>query len=116
MSYAPCASAAARVPPACSRWRDMELVLSPEDEAFRQEVRAFLADRMPPEFATRTDTGLRMSKEDHVRWQRILFEKGWIAPGWPVEHGGTGWTAMQKHIFERSEEHPSELKSLMRQQ
>src|SRR3546814_3961787 len=64
------------------------------------EVRAFLADRMPPEFATRTDTGLRMSKEDHVRWQRILFEKGWIAPGWPVEHGGTGWTAMQKHIFE----------------
>src|SRR3546814_18638487 len=78
----------------------MELVLSPEDEAFRQEVRAFLADRMPPEFATRTDTGLRMSKEDHVRWQRILFEKGWIAPGWPVEHGGTGWTALQKHIFE----------------
>src|SRR5690606_28451634 len=96
----PCASAAARVPPACSRWRDMELVLSPEDEAFRQEVRTFLADRMPPEFATRTDTGLRMSKEDHVRWQRILYEKGWIAPGWPVEHGGTGWTAMQKHIFE----------------
>lgn len=78
----------------------MELVLSPEDEAFRREVRAFLAEKMPPEFATRTDTGLRMSKEDHVRWQRILYDKGWIAAGWPVEYGGTGWTAMQKHIFE----------------
>ena len=78
----------------------MELVLSPEDEAFRREVRAFLAEKMPPEFATRTDTGLRMSKEDHIRWQRILYDRGWIAASWPVEYGGTGWTAMQKHIFE----------------
>src|SRR3546814_9418538 len=67
----------------CALVTGVQTCALPIYEAFRQEVRAFLADRMPPEFATRTDTGLRMSKEDHVRWQRILFEKGWIAPGWP---------------------------------
>lgn len=78
----------------------MELVLSPEDAAFREEVRAFLKDKLPRELADKCETGFRMGKDEHVRWQKILYEQGWIAPNWPVEHGGTGWTAMQKHIFE----------------
>ncbi len=78
----------------------MELVLSPEDEAFRQEVRAFLAANLPADIAAKSGSGFRLAKNDHVRWQKILHAKGWIAPNWPVELGGTGWTAMQKHIFD----------------
>ena len=78
----------------------MELVLSPEDEAFRQEVRAFLAASLPADIAAKSASGFRLAKNDHVRWQKILHAKGWIAPNWPVELGGTGWTAMQKHIFD----------------
>lgn len=78
----------------------MDVVLSPQEEAFRQEVRAFLKDKLPADIAEKTGNGFRISKQDHVRWQKILHEKGWIAPNWPVEHGGTGWTPMQKHIFD----------------
>ncbi|MEQ8396917.1 acyl-CoA dehydrogenase family protein [Thalassobaculum sp.] len=78
----------------------MELVLSAEDTAFRDDVRAFLKDKLPQEIAAKAGSGFRLSKDDHVRWQKILFEKGWMAPGWPIELGGTGWTAMQKHIFD----------------
>jgi alkylation response protein AidB-like acyl-CoA dehydrogenase len=79
----------------------MKLEFSPADEAFRQEVRAFLREHLPPALAAR---GYRAftppSKGDLQRWNRILFEKGWSAPHWPVEYGGTGWTALQQHIFE----------------
>ncbi len=78
----------------------MEFTLSPQDEAFRQEVRAFLAEKLPADIAEKTASGFRLAKEDHVRWQKILHERGWMAPNWPVEHGGTGWTPMQKHVFD----------------
>jgi alkylation response protein AidB-like acyl-CoA dehydrogenase len=78
----------------------MELILTPEEEAFRQEVRAFVMTEVPEEVRRKTMAGFRLSKEEHVTWQKKLFGKGWIAPGWPVEHGGTGWTPMQKHLFE----------------
>ena len=78
----------------------MELILTPEEEAFRQEVRAFVMTEVPEEVRRKTMTGFRLNKEEHVTWQKKLFGKGWIAPGWPVEHGGTGWTPMQKHLFE----------------
>ncbi|MBL6598646.1 MAG: acyl-CoA dehydrogenase family protein [Alphaproteobacteria bacterium] len=78
----------------------MDLILTPEEEAFRLEVREFLAAEVPEEVKRKTMTGFRLSKEEHVSWQKKLYEKGWVAPGWPVEHGGTGWTPMQKHLFE----------------
>ncbi|NQW08852.1 MAG: acyl-CoA dehydrogenase family protein [Alphaproteobacteria bacterium] len=78
----------------------MEIVLSPEDEAFRQEVRGFLAEKLPPDIAKKTANGFRLAKDDHVRWQKILHARGWMAPNWPAEHGGTGWTPMRKHIFD----------------
>ena len=71
----------------------MDLSFSPEEEAFRAEVRAFIADaksKLPknmgaPEAATRT-------KDDYLAWHKLLYKKGWVAPAWPKEYGGTGWT------------------------
>ena len=78
----------------------MELILNPEEEKFRDEVREFVSTEVSEEIRRKTMTGFRLNKEDHESWQRKLYTKGWMAPGWPVEHGGTGWTPMQKHIFE----------------
>ena len=78
----------------------MEMKLSPEDAAFRKEVRAFIADKLPPEIRRKVETGVKLAKEDFVRWQNILNDKGWVAPSWPKEYGGTGWSPMQRHIFD----------------
>jgi alkylation response protein AidB-like acyl-CoA dehydrogenase len=67
--------------------------------AFQEEVRDFLLAEFPFELKAKVDANIRLSKEDLVRWQKILFAKGWAAPTWPVEHGGTGWTHTQRHIF-----------------
>ncbi|WP_119420212.1 acyl-CoA dehydrogenase family protein [Desertibaculum subflavum] len=81
----------------------MDLSLTPEDIAFRDEVRAFLDEKLTPDLRawgqlTRSFVG---DVEIGKRWQKIVHAKGWGAPAWPVEHGGTGWTAMQRYIFER---------------
>jgi len=78
----------------------MDLILTPEEEKFRDEVRAFVAENITEDIRKKTMTGFRLDKEDHESWQKKLYEKGWMAPGWPVEYGGTGWSPMQKHIFE----------------
>jgi len=76
----------------------MNLEFSPQEMAFRDEVRAFIAEHSEPirrPFASRDEMG----KEDYLRWHRILARKGWVAPAWPVEYGGTGWTPTQRYIF-----------------
>ncbi|HTV97611.1 MAG TPA: acyl-CoA dehydrogenase family protein [Steroidobacteraceae bacterium] len=78
----------------------MDLEETPEEEALRQEVRQFVARNLPQEIRERVLGFKRVEREDYVRWQRILSERGWGAPGWPIEHGGTGWSAMQRVIFE----------------
>ncbi|MCP4327834.1 MAG: pimeloyl-CoA dehydrogenase large subunit [Alphaproteobacteria bacterium] len=78
----------------------MDVKLNAEDAAFRDEVRQFIADNLPADIRRRVETGKRLSKDDHVRWQRVLHQKGWIAPHWPVEHGGTGWSPLRRYIFE----------------
>ncbi|MFT3814846.1 MAG: acyl-CoA dehydrogenase family protein [Acidovorax sp.] len=78
----------------------MDLNFTPEEEAFRDEVRAFLKDKLPPELAHKVQNGLRLSKEDMERWHAILNERGWLANHWPAQYGGPGWTAVQKFIFE----------------
>ena len=78
----------------------MDMILSPEDAAFRDEVRAFIAEKLPPEIKCKVETGVKLAKADFVRWQKILCEKGWIAANWPKEHGGPGWTPMQCYLFE----------------
>lgn len=78
----------------------MELKLTDQEADFRREVHAFVEESLPPDIKRKVELGLRLQKQDYVGWQKILHEKGWIAPNWPVEHGGTGWTPKQRFIFE----------------
>jgi len=78
----------------------MDIHFTPEELAFRTEVRAFLEQNLPADLAKKVRLGRRLSKEDHQRWQKILNQQGWYAVNWPVEHGGTGWSVVQKHIFD----------------
>lgn len=79
----------------------MPLALNPEETAFRDEVRAFLDRALTPELrqAGRRCSGIFTEYHDGNRWHRVLAQQGWSVPNWPVEHGGTGWTPMQHHIF-----------------
>ncbi len=76
----------------------MDMQFTSEDLAFRDEVRQFIADEHPKELL-----GIRyrqnLKREEMLSWHQILYKKGWIAPNWPVEYGGTGWTPMQRYIF-----------------
>jgi alkylation response protein AidB-like acyl-CoA dehydrogenase len=78
----------------------MDLKFSPEEEKFREEVRAFFEAEVPKDIRAKLDLGRRISKDDMVQWQKIMYRKGWGAPGWPVKFGGTGWNIVQQHIFE----------------
>lgn len=70
-----------------------------EELAFQAEVREFLANEFPAELKAKVDKRIRLSKDEIVAWQKILHKKGWMAPNWPQEYGGTGWTPTQKYIF-----------------
>ena len=78
----------------------MDLTLSLEDEAFRQEIRAFVADNLPGDIRDKVSQGVSVGKDDIQRWTEILNATGWVAPAWPVEHGGTGWSTSQIFIFD----------------
>lgn len=78
----------------------MDIDFTPHELAFREEVRGFLRDHLPAEFAQRIQQGKRLSKAHQIEWMRTLNKQGWLAPGWPEEYGGTGWNAVQKHLFE----------------
>ena len=80
----------------------MQLEFSPAEIAFQKEVRTFIAENYPENLRSVQDEGHDLSKEDFLSWHRILAKKGWIAPAWPVEYGGTGWTATER--FSWSEE------------
>ncbi|EJM24781.1 acyl-CoA dehydrogenase [Pseudomonas sp. GM21] len=78
----------------------MDIQFTPAEQAFREEVRAFLRHTVPADIAARGRLGKHFNKEDQVAWMRLLNERGWLAAGWPVEFGGTGWGVVEKHIFE----------------
>lgn len=78
----------------------MKLQFSDADEAFRLEVRQFVKDHLPPDIRRKVELGLRLEHADYVTWFRILESRGWLTPGWPVEHGGPGWNAVQRYIFD----------------
>ncbi len=77
----------------------MNLDFAPEDVAFREEVRKFIADNYPEGLREKQVEGEEMAKEDFLSWHRILAKKGWVAPGWPTQFGGPGWTPTQKYIW-----------------
>src|SRR5262249_41512181 len=78
----------------------MDLHYSASELAFRDQVRHFLAEQLPPEIQHKVRAHLRLTKDDYVRWHQILYRQGWVAPAWPREYGGPGWTPVQRHIFE----------------
>jgi len=76
----------------------MDTRFSEADIAFRDEVRAFFADAWTDEIKEKCSNHETM-KEGLVEWQKKVNEKGWLAPGWPVEHGGTGWSVTETFIY-----------------
>jgi hypothetical protein len=78
----------------------MNLTFSPHDDAFRQEVRAFIRDHYPLEMRV-PNPSTDLTKQQMLLWHRILHKKGWIAPSWPKEFGGTGWSITQRYIWEQ---------------
>lgn len=77
----------------------MNAEFTAEELAFQKEVREFMQHDFPAEMKQKIDANIRLSKDETVRWQKILYKKGWAAPNWPEEFGGTGWTPTQKYIF-----------------
>jgi len=81
----------------------MDMSFSAADLAFRDEVRAFLAAELPQRLRDGMNgtPSVFVEPEIGLEWQRILHAKGWLAYQWPVENGGTGWTPVQRYIFEK---------------
>ncbi len=78
----------------------MDLRFTGEEEAFRTEVRTFLANELPARLSNKVRDGLHLKKADMEQWHAILNQRGWLANHWPEEYGGPGWSAVQKFIFE----------------
>jgi alkylation response protein AidB-like acyl-CoA dehydrogenase len=78
----------------------MDLAFTPEEQAFREEVRTWVRANLPEDIAHKVRNDLRLTRDDLQRWAKILGKKGWLASGWPTQFGGPGWTAVQKHLFE----------------
>lgn len=78
----------------------MDLNYTPEENAFRAEARAFLCEHLPAGLKKKVLAGIHHTREEQVAWQKTLYKKGWFAPHWPAEYGGTGWNAVQRYIWE----------------
>jgi len=78
----------------------MDLRFTPEELAFRDEVRTFFRTNLPGGIRDKLVEGKHLAKDDIITWQRILNAKGWAVANWPVEWGGTGWTPVQQYIFQ----------------
>ncbi len=78
----------------------MNLAFTPEEQTFREDIRAWVKSSLPKDIAHKVHNALRLSRDDHQRWAKILGKKGWLGHGWPKEFGGPGWNAVQKHLFE----------------
>jgi len=80
----------------------MDLNYSTDDLAFRDHVSAWLRDNLPADLRDKVTRYRPLSRDDLQRWHRLLADKGWIAPAWPEEWGGTGWNVVRRYIFEEA--------------
>ena len=78
----------------------MDLSYTDEQKAFRADVRSFLEQELPRRLSNKVAGGKRLTKADYEEWHAILHARGWLAGNWPKEYGGTGWNAVERHIFE----------------
>lgn len=75
-----------------------DLLISREDQLFRQQISDFIAAELHPETRDKVALGSPLTREDFTRWQSSLYAKGWAAPAWPEEYGGPGWSPRQRLI------------------
>ena len=78
----------------------MDLAFTPDEQAFREDIRAWVHANLPADIQHKVRNALRQTRDDMQRWAKILGKKGWLGHGWPKEFGGPGWNAVQKHLFE----------------
>lgn len=78
----------------------MDLAFTPEEQKFREEIRAWVRENLPQEISHKVHNALHLTRDDMQRWAKILGKKGWLGYGWPKQFGGPGWSAVQKHLFE----------------
>lgn len=78
----------------------MDLAFTPDEQAFREDIRAWVHTNLPADIQHKVRNALRQTRDDMQRWAKILGKKGWLGHGWPKEFGGPGWNAVQKHLFE----------------
>lgn len=78
----------------------MRFQLQPADQAFQDSVREFLATNLPAELSDKVKRNQGVDKPELAAWTQTLNAQGWAAPNWPEEHGGTGWSLIQRHIFD----------------
>ncbi|MET4578408.1 acyl-CoA dehydrogenase family protein [Ottowia thiooxydans] len=78
----------------------MDLAFTPEEQQFREDIRAWVAQALPKEISDKVHNAQRLTREDMQAWAKILGKKGWLGYGWPSQFGGPGWNAVQKHLFE----------------
>src|SRR4051794_10335759 len=78
----------------------MDLNFTPEELAFREKIRGWVAENLPKNISHKVHNALRLSRDDMQRWAKILGKQGWLGWGWPKEFGGPGWDAIERHLFE----------------
>ncbi|MBS0598205.1 MAG: acyl-CoA dehydrogenase family protein [Proteobacteria bacterium] len=78
----------------------MDLAFTPDELKFRDEIRAWVKDALPPAIAAKVHKAQNLTRDDMQTWAKILGMKGWLGYGWPTQFGGPGWSAVQKHLFE----------------
>ena len=78
----------------------MDLNFTPEEQAFRADIRQWVAEHLPKDISHKVHNALRLNKDDLQRWARILGKQGWHGWAWPKQFGGPGWNAVQRHLFE----------------
>ena len=78
----------------------MDLAFTPEEQQFREEIRAWVGANLPADISHKVHNALELTRDDMQRWAKILGKKGWLGHGWPKEFGGPGWNSVQKHLFE----------------
>ncbi|MFZ2737594.1 MAG: acyl-CoA dehydrogenase family protein [Burkholderiaceae bacterium] len=78
----------------------MDLTFTPQEQAFRADVRTWVRANLPPDISHNVHHALHLGRDDFQRWAKILGSKGWLGHGWPQQFGGPGWNSIQKHLFE----------------
>jgi alkylation response protein AidB-like acyl-CoA dehydrogenase len=78
----------------------MDLAFTPEEQAFREQIRAWVRDNLPKDISDKVRNSIHLTRDDLQRWAKILGKQGWHGWGWPKQFGGPGWNAIQKHLFE----------------